>query len=551
MPAHPAHQAVSLRVAFQGELGAYSEEAVRRFFGAAADPVARRDFRSVGEAVLGGEADFGLLPIENSLAGSVEASYDVLGAMELVAVGEVISPIHHLVLGLPGARSRGPPSSRGPTASSWSSTAARRNRRPARPSPRRGGTRPEPAGGGKLPPLGRVDPSTPRTNTMLRHLLAALALLAAAPALAQPAAGTEGDFVLRRFRFTDGSVLPELRIHYTTLGRPRRDAAGKVRNAVLILHGTTGSGRNFLGPGFAGELFGPGQPLDTASHYVILPDGIGTGKSSKPSDGLRARFPRYGYEDMVTAQYRLVTEGLRVNHLLLVMGTSMGGMQTWMWGERYPGFMDGLVPLASVPTQIAGRNRMMRKMISDAIRTDPDWRGGDYTAPPRGLYGALEMLFMMTSSPLTLQRAAPTRDSADAYISSWMRARMAATDANDFLYQFEASRDYDPSPHLERIRTPLLAINSADDLVNPPELGLMERLMPRVRHGRYVLIPTSERTRGHGTHSLPALWKEHLVELLRRIGRREEPQLHGSHRDTEAQSELLVLSSVPPCLCVR
>ena len=375
----------------------------------------------------------------------------------------------------------------------------------------------------------------PTKRTVLRRLFAALALLTAAPALAQPAMGTEGDFVLRQFRFADGSVLPELRIHYTTLGRPRRDAAGKVRNAVLILHGTTGSGRNFLGPGFAGELFGPGQPLDTASHYVILPDGIGTGKSSKPSDGLRARFPRYGYEDMVTAQYRLVTEGLRVNHLLLVMGTSMGGMQTWMWGERYPDFMDGLVPLASVPTQIAGRNRMMRKMISDAIRTDPDWRGGDYTAPPRGLYGALEMLFMMTSSPLTLQRAAPTRDSADAYIASWMRARMAATDANDFLYQFEASRDYDPSPRLERIRAPLLAINSADDLVNPPELGLMERLMPRVRDGRYVLIPTSERTRGHGTHSLPALWKEHLVELLRRI---ETQKQQASRGDAETQREL-------------
>jgi len=303
------------------------------------------------------------------------------------------------------------------------------------------------------------------------------------PAAGQPAAavGTEGDFVMRDFRFTDGSVLPELRIHYTTLGRPRRDAAGTVRNAVLVLHGTTGNGRGFLGPAFAGELFGPGQLLDTATHYVILPDGIGTGRSTKPSDGLRARFPRYGYEDMVTAQYRLVTEGLKVDHLLLVMGTSMGGMQTWMWGERYPDFMDGLVPLASVPTQIAGRNRMMRTLISEGIRGDPEWRGGEYAAPPRGLFGALGMLFMMTSSPLQLHAAAPTRDSADAYITSWMRTRMASTDANDFLYQFEASRDYDPSPHLERIRAPVLAINSADDLVNPPELGLMERLMPRVR----------------------------------------------------------------------
>ena len=366
--------------------------------------------------------------------------------------------------------------------------------------------------------------------SLLASLGLAGALLAPVAATAQPAAvrpaavvGTRGDFVMRDFRFADGSVLPELRIHYTTLGRPRRDAGGVVRNAVLVLHGTTGSGRGFLGPAFAGELFGPGRLLDTASHYVILPDGIGTGGSSKPSDGLRARFPRYGYEDMVTAQYRLVTEGLGVSHLLLVMGTSMGGMQTWMWGERYPDFMDGLVPLASVPTQIAGRNRMMRALISRSIRGDPEWRGGDYGAPPRGLETALAMLFMMTSSPLQLHRAAPTRDSADAYIERWMRSRLASTDANDFLYQFEASADYDPSARLERIRAPLLAINSADDLVNPPELGLMEQLMPRVRRGRYVLIPTGPLTRGHGTHSLPAIWKAHLAALIQEIERDRQP----------------------------
>ena len=360
----------------------------------------------------------------------------------------------------------------------------------------------------------------------LAILLAAAASVAPHASRAQPVAGgpaatvgVEGDFVMRDFRFTDGSVLPALRIHYTTLGRPRRDAAGTVRNAVLVLHGTTGSGRGFLGRGFAGELFGPGQLLDTATHYVILPDGIGTGRSSKPSDGLRARFPRYGYEDMVTAQYRLVTEGLRVNHLRLVMGTSMGGMQTWMWGERYPDFMDGLMPLASVPTQIAGRNRMMRAIVSQAIRDDPEWRDGEYTAAPRGLQTALAMLFMMTSSPLQLQQTAPSRDSADAYIGRWMRARMASTDANDFLYQFEASRDYDPSAQLERIRAPLVAINSADDLVNPPELGLMEALLPRVKRGRYVLIPTGALTRGHGTHSIPAIWKSHLAELLAEIER--------------------------------
>jgi len=329
-----------------------------------------------------------------------------------------------------------------------------------------------------------------------------------------PAAGREADFLLRDFAFSDGSVLPELRIHYTTLGRPRKDASGVVRNAVLILHGTTGNGRGFLTPTFAGELFGPGQLLDSATHFIVLPDGIGTGKSSKPSDGLRARFPHYGYVDMVTAQYRLLTEKLAVNHLLLVLGTSMGGMQSWMWAERYPDFMDGAVPLASVPTQIAGRNRMMRRLISQSIRTDPEWRGGDYTAQPHGLFGALEMLFMMTSSPRYLKKIAPTRDSADAYIEAWVQGRLRTTDANDFIYQFEASIDYDPSPGLETIRAPLLAINSADDLVNPPELGLMERLIARVPRGRYVLLPITDETRGHGTHSLPAIWKAYLVEFL-------------------------------------
>lgn len=330
-------------------------------------------------------------------------------------------------------------------------------------------------------------------------------------------AGTQGDFILRNFQFADGSVLPELRIHYTTLGRTRKDAAGIVRNAVLILHGTTGNGRGFLTPAFAGELFGPGQPLDSATHFIILPDGIGTGRSSKPSDGLHARFPRYGYHDMLTAQHRLLTEGLGVNHLLIVLGTSMGGMQSWLWAERYPDFIDGAVPLASVPTQIAGRNRMMRRLVSESIRSDPQWHGGDYTSPPHGLMGALEMLFMMTSSPRYLQRLAPTRDSADAYIEGWIRNRMKNIDANDFLFQFEASSDYDPSMKLEGIRVPVLAINSADDLVNPPELGLMDALIRRVPRGRYVLIPISDRTRGHGTHSLPAIWKPFLTEFLQAL----------------------------------
>ncbi len=331
------------------------------------------------------------------------------------------------------------------------------------------------------------------------------------------ATGAQGDFVMRDFRFADGSVLPELRIHYVTLGAPRRDASGLVRNAVLILHGTTGSGAGFLFPQFAGELFGPGALLDTATHFVILPDGIGTGKSTKPSDGLHARFPHYGYHDMIVAQHRLVTEGLHVNHLLLVMGTSMGGMQTWMWGEAYPDFMDGLVPLASVPTQIAGRNRMMRTMMIDDIRNDPEWKRGDYATQPAGLTAAVQLLFMMTSSPLQLQKLAPTRDSADSYIREYLRRVVAKEDANDYLYQFAASSDYDPAPDLGRITAQVLAINSADDQVNPPELGLMETLIARVKHGRYVLIPISDETRGHGTHSLPSVWKGHLAELLSRI----------------------------------
>ena len=353
---------------------------------------------------------------------------------------------------------------------------------------------------------------------MLRSAATLVGLLLTASLNAQgPAGGVEGDFEMRDFKFTDGSTLPVLRIHYTTLGRPKKDARGQVRNAVLILHGTTGSGRGFLSRNFGGELFQPGQPLDTTTHFIILPDGIGTGKSSRPSEGLHAKFPRYGYEDMVTAQYRLVTEGLGVNHLLIVMGTSMGAMHTWMWGERYPDFMDGLMPLASLPTQIAGRNRMMREIVSKSIREDPDWNNGEYTKTPRGLMAGLTILWIMTSSPLTQQRDAPTRDSANAIIDRYMDQRMRTTDANDFVYQYEASRDYDPSGALEKIQAPLVAINSADDEVNPPELGIMERLMPRVKRGKYVLIPISERTRGHGTHSLPAIWKPHLVELLGEI----------------------------------
>jgi homoserine O-acetyltransferase len=332
-----------------------------------------------------------------------------------------------------------------------------------------------------------------------------LALGALDPTGSAAAQRDSGTFVIHGFRFATGESLPELKLYYRTLGRPRRDAAGRVHNAVLILHGTGGTGAQFFSPLFV-ELYAPGAPLDTSATYVILPDDLGHGHSSKPSDGLRGQFPHYAYQDMVTAEYRLVTEGLHVDHLRLLMGTSMGCMHSWLWAERYPAFMDGVVPLACAPTQIAGRNRMLRKMILDDIRTDPVWRGGDYAAQPPGLAAALQVLFVMGSSAAQLQRSAPTRDSADTFITAWVAARRSTTDANDMVYQFDASRDYDPSPDLERITAPLLAINSADDVINPPELGLMERLMPRVRNGRYVLVPIGEHTRGHGTHTVAAAW---------------------------------------------
>jgi homoserine O-acetyltransferase/O-succinyltransferase len=340
----------------------------------------------------------------------------------------------------------------------------------------------------------------------------------AAPAQAPIPAAVENDFVIRDFRFASGETLPELKLHYRTLGTPRRDASGVVRNAVMVLHGTGGSGAGFLSRTFGGELFAPGQLLDAAHYYIILPDGIGHGKSSKPSDRLHARFPKYNYDDMVRAQHAMLVDGLNVNHLRLVMGTSMGAMHCWVWGEMYPDFADGLVPLASAPTQIAGRNRVMRTMIIDSITHDPAWKNGDYTTQPHdGLVGAINLLMMMTSSPLQWHKSGPTRDAADRWYDDQIASRVASTDANDMLYQFDASRDYDPSPNLETITAPLLAINSADDVVNPPELGIMERLMPRVKRGKYVLIPTSDQTRGHGTHSLPAVWGQYLAPFLKQL----------------------------------
>jgi homoserine O-acetyltransferase len=327
-------------------------------------------------------------------------------------------------------------------------------------------------------------------------------------------APAEGDYVVRDFKFASGEVLPELRIHYRTLGKPQRDAKGVVRNAVLIMHGTTGSGAQFIRPEFAGELFGASQLLDASKYFLVLPDGIGHGQSSRPSAGLHAHFPHYGYEDMVRADYVLLTEGLGVNHARLVMGTSMGGMHTWLWGERYPQFMDALLPLASVPAQISGRNRVWRRVIIDAIRGDAEWRGGDYTSQPPGLRVAGEILFLMSSNPVLRFNEAPTLAQADGVLDAYVKTFTASADANDVLYAVEASRDYNPGPDLEKIRAPLVAINSADDLINPPEIGVLEREIKRVAHGRAVLLPLSPETVGHGTHTKAAVWKQYLAELL-------------------------------------
>jgi homoserine O-acetyltransferase len=316
----------------------------------------------------------------------------------------------------------------------------------------------------------------------------------------------EGDFTIRDFHFHDGAAIAELKLHYTTVGNPANPG-------VLIMHGTGGTGRAFLSAGFAGELFGPGQPLDATKYFIVLPDGIGHGKSSKPSDGMRAHFPRYCYHDMVTADYRLLTEHLGVKHMRLIMGTSMGAMHSWLFGEMYPDFMDALIPLASAPVEIAGRNRMLRRMIIDSIRNDPEWKNGDYEKPPHGLIPAQYSLTIMTSSPLQMLKQWPTHEQADT-ATDRLAERAMRTDANDMLYQFESSTDYNPQPNLEKIKARLIAVNSADDQVNPPELGILEREIKRVKQGRYVLIPISDETRGHGTHSVAKLWKQYVVELL-------------------------------------
>ena len=353
-----------------------------------------------------------------------------------------------------------------------------------------------------------------RISAFLLSTLAASLL----PAADSPSP-TEGDFTIRDFKFASGETLPELRIHYRTLGKIEKDAQGKTTNAVLIMHGTTGSGAQFIRPEFAGELFGKDQPLDATKFFIILPDGIGHGKSSKPSDGMHAKFPAYGYIDMVEAQYRLLKDGLGVNHARLVMGTSMGGMHTWLWGEMHPDFMEALMPLASLPTQISGRNRVWRRMIIDAIRNDPAWNGGEYKTQPPSLRTAAEMLWFMSSNPVLRQKEAPTLRETDEKIDEFVNNYVKTADANDVLYALQASHDYDPGPNLEKIRAPLLAINTADDLINPPELGILEREIKRAPHGRAIVMPMSDKTHGHGSHTIAALWKDELAKLLKQTNR--------------------------------
>jgi homoserine O-acetyltransferase/O-succinyltransferase len=347
--------------------------------------------------------------------------------------------------------------------------------------------------------------------------LLAAAFLALAAARAQPPASypvTEGDYVARDFKFKSGEQLPELRLHYRTLGKLARDAQGRPTNAVLILHGTGGSSQQFLRPQFAGELFGPGQLLDINRYFIILPDGVGHGKSSKPSDGMHAHFPQYDYDDMVAAQHLLVTAGLGVQHLRLIFGTSMGCMHSFVWAETYPDFMDALMPMACLPVEIAGRNRVWRKMLMDAIRKDPDWNGGEYKDEPKeALRTAEDLLVIAGSAPLQMQKTLPTRDAADKYVQDSEKTA-AGLDANDLLYQVNASRNYDPSPQLEKITAPMMWINSADDFINPPELGIAEKESKRLKDGTFVLLPISDQTHGHGTHTWASVWQSYLKQLL-------------------------------------
>jgi homoserine O-acetyltransferase len=343
---------------------------------------------------------------------------------------------------------------------------------------------------------------------MTRLLLAAATLLfSLGLSAADYPAPKEGSWVAKDFRFHNGEILPEMRLHYRTIGDPKGEP-------VLVLHGTAGSGANMLTPAFAGQLFGPGQPFDAARYYIIIPDTVGHGKSSKPSDGLRMKFPRYNYDDMVDGHHRLLTEGLGIRHLRAVIGNSMGGMETWIYAVKHPGYMDVAIPMACFPTEMSSRNWMLRRLITDSIRNDPEWKNGDYTAQPKSARFASVFFAIATNGGnQALYKAAPTREAADKVLDSRLAAPFAG-DANDVLYQWDSSRDFNPSPGLERITATVLAINAADDERNPPELGLLEREMKRVRNGRILLIPASPETAGHGTTGSAKWYQREIGEML-------------------------------------
>jgi homoserine O-acetyltransferase len=362
--------------------------------------------------------------------------------------------------------------------------------------------------------------------SMIRPVLFAATLFTACTASAQtmsmavptPATkytGVPGDYIAHDFHFGSGESIPELKLHYLTLGTPHHDAAGHVDNAVLLLHGTGGNAHTLFVPVFSNVLFGPGQPLDITRYFLIFPDDIGQGESSKPSDGLRMKFPHYDYDDMVRSQRQMLLEGLHVDHLRLILGTSMGCMQSFVWGETFPTFSDALMPLACNAVPLAGRNRMTRYMAIENIERDPAWQNGNYTAEPvEGLRTANEMILLMGSVPLQMQKLYPTRQQAEAYVDHTLDRMDATTDANNFIYYVDASRNYDPSAHLDRITVPVMWINSADDFINPPELGIAQKQVKEMPRAHFILIPISDATRGHGTHTQAAIWKDCLIQLL-------------------------------------
>lgn len=353
---------------------------------------------------------------------------------------------------------------------------------------------------------------------MLKTLLSALTLMSAvsSPIHAITPPTVDADVVLRNFTFASGEALPEITLHYTTLGTPVRDKDGHVTNAVMILHGTGGTGQQFFQPQFADELFGAGQVLDTNKYFIILPDNIGHGKSSKPSDGLKMRFPKYDYADMISAQHRLVTEKLGVRKLKLILGTSMGCMHAFMWGTQYPDAVEKLAPFACLPVEIAGQNRMWRKLSIDAIKNDPAWNEGEYTQPPvSGLRTAASLSMIAGANPLALQAQYPTREAAEMFTAQAFARTASRNDANDIIYQLDSSRTYNPWPTLEQIKAPTLWINSADDFINPANYGITEKAVKRMPNAKFILIPATPETKGHGTHTWAKFWKDDLAELMK------------------------------------